>query len=59
MNSNQERIYQASQIIEGVAACLLDYASCYQQIELFDVMELVGRLDLAVEAIRYGNGAEG
>jgi len=57
MNSYQERLYQASQLIDGVATCLVDYASCGEFIEFFDVFELVGRLDLAIEVIRQANGA--
>lgn len=50
-------MYQVSRIIDGVTACLLDYISCDMAVELFDVLELVGRLDLAVEVIRNANGA--
>ena len=57
MGSTQERLYQASRIIEGVAVCLLDYASCGITVELFDALELVGRLDIAVDVIRDVNGA--
>jgi hypothetical protein len=57
MQSSQERLYQICQLIDHVAICILDYASCGQAIELFDAMELAGRLDLAVEVIRKENGA--
>jgi len=57
MQSSQERLYQICQLIDHVAICILDYASCGQAIELFDAMELAGRLDLAVEVIRQENGA--
>ena len=56
MQTQQERLYIVSRIIEGVADCLLDYASCDQPVELFDLLELVGRLDLAVTSIRDVNG---
>ena len=57
MFSSQERLYAASQIINNVANCLVDYACCDVAIELFDILELVGRLDLAIDAIRISNGA--
>jgi hypothetical protein len=57
MQPSQERLYQVCQLIERVATCILDYASCELPMELFDAMELVGRLDLAVEVIRQENGA--
>jgi hypothetical protein len=57
MPMNQERLYHASRIIEGVSLCLFDYASCAGVIDCFDLMELAGRLDLAVEVIRMANGA--
>lgn len=57
MQTQQERLYITSRIVEGVADCLVDYASCDQPIELFDLLELVGRLDLVVAAIRDVNGA--
>jgi hypothetical protein len=59
VRTSQERLYQICQLIDHVATCILDYSSCGQAIELFDAAELVGRLDLAVEAIRQENGACG
>lgn len=56
MSTNQERLYNASRVIEGVSLCLLDYACSAGQIDYFDLIELVGRLDLAVDAIRGLNG---
>lgn len=50
-------VFQASQLIKGVSLCLFDYASFAGEIDYFDLMELVGRLDLAVEAIDSLNGA--
>jgi hypothetical protein len=57
MTTNQERLYAASQIVSNVANCLIDYASSAVAVELFDILELVGRLDMAVESIRMANGA--
>jgi hypothetical protein len=57
VRSEEERLYQISRVIEGVSACLIDYSSCPGPIELFDVMELVGRLDFAVDSIRLISGA--
>ena len=57
VQSSQERLYQICQLIDHVATCILDYSSCGQAIELFDAMELAGRLDLAVKVIRQENGA--
>ena len=57
MQTHQERLYIASRIVDGVADCLVDYASCNQSAELFGLLELVGRLDLAVVTIRDVNGA--
>lgn len=57
MSTNQERLYNASRVIEGVSLCLLDCACSAGEIDYFDLMELVGRLDLAVDAIRGVNGA--
>jgi len=57
MPTKQERLYHASRLIEGVSLCLFDYVSCVGGIDYFDLMELDGRLDLAVDAIRSLNGA--
>ena len=57
VQTRQERLYQVSQIIERVAACILDFGDSGQRLELFDVMEPAGRLDVAVQAIRWENGA--
>ena len=57
MATKHERLYHAGRLIEGVSLCLLDYANCAGAIDYFDLMELVGRLDLAVDAIRSINGA--
>ncbi len=37
--------------------CLVDYANCPGPIEYVDIMELVGRLELAIDSIRLINGA--
>lgn len=52
-----EHLYQASQIVSGVADCLIRLASNNQSVEYFDAMDLAGRLDLAVEMIRAAGGA--
>ena len=57
MPSSQERLYHASRLIESVAACILDYGDCGLPLELFDALELAGRLELAVRAIRAEGGA--
>jgi hypothetical protein len=57
MSNSQERLYQASRIVEIVATDLCDFVGRSTQINDFEVVELVGRLDLAVEVIRWANGA--
>jgi len=57
MPINQERLYHAGRLIEDVSLYRFDYASCAGVIDYFDLMELVGRLDLVVEGIRSLNGA--
>ena len=57
MSVEQEKLYAASRIVAMVADCLLDYASCEGEVGTYDLLELVGRLDLAVDAIRLVNGA--
>ena len=57
--TEQERIYQATRIVEGVALCLLDYAQCDSELDRFDAAELAGRLEIAVGAIRTLNGGLG
>jgi len=57
MSTNQERLYCASQIVNCVANVLIDFAKCSQQMETFDLMELAGRLDIAVDTIRNASGA--
>ena len=52
MQSEQERLYQASRLIEGVAACLIDFSSCRGPIDFFEIMDLVGRLEFAADTIR-------
>jgi hypothetical protein len=59
VHTNQERLYQACQLIDQVAVCILDYTSCGQAVDYFDAMELVGRLDLAIQIVRMENGACG
>jgi hypothetical protein len=50
--SDQERIYQASRIVEGVALCLLDFAQSDSDLDRFDAAELAGRLEFVVESMR-------
>lgn len=57
MQTDQERLYIASRMVSGVAECLTEFASYTDPIELWDLMELVGQLDIAVETIRLANGA--
>jgi hypothetical protein len=57
MSTNQERLYNASRVVEGVSLCLLECASSHTVFDYFDLIELVGRLDLAVDVIRELNGA--
>lgn len=57
VQSERERLHQISRIIEGVMACLIDVSDCPGPIEFFDVMELVGRLEFAVDSIRLMSGA--
>jgi hypothetical protein len=52
VQSDQERIYQASRIVEGVALCLLDYALSISDFDRFDAAELAGRLEFAADAMR-------
>ena len=40
-----------------MADCLVDDVSCSQSVELYDLLELIGRLDLAAFVIREANGA--
>jgi hypothetical protein len=57
MATSQEKLYAASRIVAMVADCLLDYTSCGGEISTYDLLELVGRLDIVVDAIRQVNGA--
>ena len=59
MQSDQERAYQATRIVDGVMLCLLEYAQSDIEMDRFDAAELAGRLDLATEAIRSLNGGWG
>ena len=57
MQSERERLHQISRIIEDVTACLVDISDGPGPIEYLEVMELVGRLDFAVDSIRLMSGA--
>ena len=52
MQTDQERLYVASRLVSGVADCLTEFASCSGAIEMWDLMELVGQLEIAVDTIR-------
>lgn len=56
MSNTKERIYQASRIVEVVASDLCDFVGRTSSIDDFEVFDLVGRLDLAVDVIRRANG---
>lgn len=57
MSMQQESLYAASRIVAMVAECLFDYANCDGDVGTFELLELAGRLDIAVDAIRLANGA--
>ena len=57
MQTDQERLYVASRMVSGVADCLSEFASCTNLVGLWDLMELAGQLEVAVDAIRLANGA--
>lgn len=57
MQTDQERLYLASRMVGGVADCLTEFASCTHLIELWDLMELAGQLESAVDTIRLASGA--
>jgi len=57
VQTDQERLYFASKMVSGVADCLTEFASCAEVIDLWDLMELVGQLEIAVDTIRLANGA--
>ena len=44
-------------MVSGVADCLIEFASFTDEIELWDLMELAGQLETAVDTIRLANGA--
>jgi hypothetical protein len=47
----------ASRMVSGVADCLTEFASCTDLIELWDLMELAGQLEIVVDTIRLANRA--
>lgn len=57
MQTDQERLYIASRMVSGVADCLNEFASCADLIGLWDLMELAGQLEIAVDTIRLANRA--
>jgi len=44
-------------MVSGVADCLIEFASYTDAIELWDLIELAGQLETAVDTIRLANGA--
>jgi len=57
MQSNQERLYFASRMVRGVADCLIEFSNYSGGMELWDLMELAGQLEIAIDTIRPANGA--
>ena len=57
MQTDQERLYIASRMVSGVADYLTESASCAELIDLRDLLELAGQLNVAVDTIRLANGA--
>ena len=57
VKTDQERLCAASKMVRGVAERLTEFASYADLIELWDLMEIVGQLEIAVETIRLANGA--
>jgi hypothetical protein len=57
MQTDQERLFIARRMVSGVADCLHEFAICTDVIESWDLMELAGELEVAVETIRLANGA--
>ena len=46
-------------MVSGVADCLIELTTCTDSIELWDLLELAGQLEIAVDTIRSANGALG
>lgn len=44
-------------MVSGVVDCLIEFANCAELIDLWDLMELAGQLESAVDTIRLANGA--
>ena len=44
-------------MVSGVADCLTEFASCADLIDWWDLIELAGQLEIAVDTIRLVNGA--
>lgn len=57
MPSAQENLYQVSRIIEIVADDLYSFVGRSEPLQLFEALDLSGRLDFVVEVIRQANGA--
>ena len=57
MQTDQERLYLAGRMVSGVADCLIEFAHCAEQIDLWDLMEMAGQLEIVVDTIRLASGA--
>ena len=57
MPTFQERFYQVSRIVELVSDDLFEMANGNSTLTFSNLIDLTGRLDLAVEVIRRANGA--
>jgi hypothetical protein len=44
-------------MVSGVADCLMAFANLCDVLAMWDLMELAGQLEIAVETIRSANGA--
>jgi hypothetical protein len=57
VQTSDERIYQISRIIEGVAACLHDLTVEPDSFDYFYAIELSGRLEFVVDSLRLMSDA--
>ena len=58
MQTHQERLFAASQLVIGVANFLVEYVDCQERLEAFALIDVISRLDLAYDAIRSANGCD-
>jgi hypothetical protein len=54
-----ERLYIASNLISEVSNVLADFANWSVPLEFFELLELVGKLNIVVDVIRTACGASG